>query len=256
MSRPTPAERARTTVRLSPYLRVRLPGAAAEVDLHGTDPDGSVVLVVPESSPVVAAVRRATADVPVLVDAADLCPVPVADRVRARTRLIGWVHEPAPELRRELALVAADRDNAEALLDIGSGRTVLYVDVVEAHVTVAGADPDDVGAVEVVRPQDYAGARPDPLCGTEAALLGHLVTGHPGELRRLAELVPAGLVPVGARAGAVPIALDRYGLVLRCGTEDVRLPFDAPVHCPRELPARMRELLGRNAVAADHLTPG
>jgi uncharacterized protein DUF2470 len=246
VSRPTPAERARTTVRLSPYLRVRLPGAAAEVDLHGTDPDGSVVLVVPEDSPVVAAVRRATADVPVLVDAADLCPVPVADRVRARTRLIGWVHEPAPELRRELALVAADRDNAEALLDIGSGRTVLYVDVVEAHVTVAGADPDDVGAVEVVRPQDYAGARPDPLSGTEAALLGDLVTGHPGELRRLAELVPAEL-----RAGAIPIALDRYGLVLRCGTEDVRLPFGAPVQCPRELPARMRELLTRTAVAAD-----
>jgi hypothetical protein len=246
VSRPTPAERARTTVRLSPYLRIRMPGAAAEVDLHGTDPDGSVVLVVPDSSPVVAAVRRATADVPVLVDAADLCPVPVADRVRGRTRLIGWVHEPAPELRRELALVAADRDNAEALLDIGSGRTVLYVDVVEAHVTDAGADPDDVGAVEVVRPQDYAGARPDPLCGTEAALLGHLVTGHPGELRRLAELVPAGL-----RAGAVPVALDRYGLVLRCGTQDVRLPFDTPVHCPGELPARMRELLTRTAVTAD-----
>jgi hypothetical protein len=244
--RPTPAERARTTVLLSPYLRVRLPGAAAEVDLHGTDPDGSVVLVVPESSPVVAAVRRARADVPVLVDAADLCPVPVADRVRGRTRLIGWVHEPAPELRRELALVAADRDNAEALLDIGSGRTVLYVDVAEVHVTDAGADPDDIGAVEVVRLQDYAGARPDPLAGTEAALLGHLVAGHPGELRRLAELVPAEL-----RAGAVPVALDRYGLVLRCGTEDVRLPFVAPVHCPRELPARMRELLARTAVAAD-----
>jgi hypothetical protein len=248
VQRPTPAERARTTVRLSPYLRIRLPGAAAEVDLHGTDPDGSVVLVVPESSPVVAAVRRATADVPVLVDAADLCPVPVADRVRGRTRLIGWVHEPAPELRRELALVAADRDNAEALLDIGSGRTVLYVDVVEVHVTDAGADPDEVGAVETVRLHDYAGARPDPLSGTEAALLGHLVTGHPGELRRLAELVPAEL-----RAGAVPVALDRYGLVLRCGTEDVRLPFGAPVRCPRELPARMRELLSRTAVAVDRI---
>jgi hypothetical protein len=154
------------------------------------------------------------------------------------------------------APLAADRDNAEALLDIGSGRTVLYVDVVEAHVTVAGADPDDVGAVEVVRPQDYAGARPDPLSGTEAALLGHLVAGHPGELRRLAELVPAELVPVELRAGAVPVALDRYGLVLRCGTEDVRLPFGAPVHCPRELPARMRELLTRTAVAADQTDTG
>ena len=245
MTRPTPAERARTTVRLSPCLRIRMPGAAAEVDLHGTDPDGSVVLVVPEASPVVAAVRRATADVPVLVDAADLCPVPVADRVRGRTRLIGWVHEPAPELRRELALVAADRDGAEALLDIGSGRTVLYVDVAEVHVADAGADPDDVGAVAVVPLQDYASARPDPLAGTEAALLGHLLAGHPGELRRLAELVPPELRP-----GAVPVALDRYGLVLRCGREDVRLPFGTPVGCPRELPGRMRELLSRTGVPA------
>lgn len=236
-------------MRLSPYLRIRMPRAAAEVDLHGTDPDGSVVLVVPETSPVVAAVRRATGDVPVLVDAADLCPVPVADRVRGRTRLIGWLHEPAPELRRELALVAADRDGAEALLDIGSGRTVLYVDVAEVHVADAGADPDDVGAVAVVSPQDYASARPDPLSGTEAALLGHLVAGHPGELRRLAELVPAELRP-GSPAGLVPVALDRYGLVLRCGTEDVRLPFGAPVGCPRELPARMRELLSRTGVPA------
>jgi hypothetical protein len=242
---PTPAERARTTVRLSPYLRVRIPGACADVDLHGTDPDGSVVLVLAEDSPLVAAVRRAGpardgGDLPVLVDAADLCPVPVPDRVRGRTRLVGWVHEPAPGLRREVALVAADRDGAEALLDIGCGRTVLYVDVVEVFVAAAGVDPDDVGAAEHVRTQEYAAARPDPLAGTEAALLGHLVGGHPAELRRLAALVPEEL-----RADAVPIALDRYGLVLRCGGQDVRLPFGAPVSCPRELPGRMRELLAR-----------
>lgn len=145
MSIPTPAERARTTLRLAPCLRVRTPGAWAEVDLHGTDPDGSVVLVLAEESPVVGAVRRAGADLPVLVDAADLCPVPVADRVRGRLRLVGWVHEPAPTLRRELALA-----------------------------------------------------------------------------------------------------------VLRCGAGDVRLPFGAPVRCPRELPGRMRELLARSPAG----TPG
>jgi hypothetical protein len=91
-----------------------------------------------------------------------------------------------------------------------------------------------------VDPVDYASARPDPLAGTEAALLGHLVAGHPAELRRLAEQLPAEL-----RAGALPVALDRYGLVLRCGGQDVRLPFGAPVRCPRELPGRMRELLAR-----------
>lgn len=123
MSIPTPAERARTILRLAPCLRVRTPGAWAEVDLHGDDPDGSVVLV----------------------------------------------------------------------------------------------------------------------AGTEAALLDHLVSGHPTELRRLADQLPR---PV--RDGAVPVALDRYGLVLRCGAGDVRLPFGAPVRCPRELPGRMRELLARS----------
>jgi hypothetical protein len=237
---PTPAERARTIVRLSPYLRVRAPGAGADVALHGTDPDGSVVLVLTEQSPVVAAVRSERADLPVLLDAADLCPVPVADRVRGRARLVGWVHEPEPLLRRELALVVADRDGAGDLLDIGRGRTVLYVHVVEALVVEGGADPDDVAAVEFVEPADYAAARPDPLSGTEAALLGHLVSGHPAELRRLAAQLPEEL-----RAGALPIALDRYGLVLRSGSEQVRLPFGTPVRCPRELPGRMRELLAR-----------
>ena len=241
MSIPTPAERARTILRLAPCLRVRTPGAWAEVDLHGTDPDGSVVLVLAEESPVVGAVRRAGADLPVLVDAADLCPVPVADRVHGRLRLVGSVHEPAPTLRRELALVAADREGAGALVDIGRGRTVLYVDVVEALVAEGGADPDDVGAVTFLDPDEYATARPDPLAGTEAALLDHLVSGHPTELRRLAEQLPR---PV--RDGAVPVALDRYGLVLRCGVGDVRLPFGAPVQCPRELPGRIRELIARS----------
>ena len=243
-SGPSPAERSRTTVRLAPYLRVRTPGAQAEVDLHGCDPDGSVVLVVPDDSPVVTAVRAAAREVPVLVDAADLCPVPVADRVRARVRLVGWVHEPAESLRRVLALAAADREDAGALLDIGAGRTVLYVDVSEVLLT-DGADPDDPAAVVRVPPGEYAAARPDPLAGTEAALLGHLVRGHPVELARLAALLPAGL-----RGDAVPVALDRHGLVLRAGSGDHRLAFTEPVRCARELPARMRELLLRAASPA------
>lgn len=250
---PSPAERSRTTVRLAPCLRVRAPGAQAEVDLHGCDPDGSVVLVVPDGSPLVAAVRAAAGDVPVLVDAADLCPVPVADRVRGRVRLVGWVHEPPPGLRRELALVAADREGAGALLDIGAGRTVLYVDVSEVLLTRGDADPDDPAAVAWVPPGEYAAARPDPLSGTEAALLGHLVHGHPAELARLAALLPAGERPAGpadARSGVVPVALDRHGLVLRAGRTDHRLAFSRPVGCPRELPGRMRELLARAASPA------
>src|SRR5918993_3537852 len=143
---PSPAGRARTVLRLAPYLLLRVPGARADVDLHGTDPDGSLVLVLPDESPAVVAARQAADSMPALVDAADVCPVPVPDRVRGRARLVGWVHEPPAHLRRELALAAADREGAGSLLDIGSGRTVLYFPVAEVQYVDGGADPDDVAA--------------------------------------------------------------------------------------------------------------
>lgn len=240
---PSPAERARTVLRLSPYLRVRVPGASGDVDLHGVDPGGSVVLVVPDDDPVVTAVRQAGDTVPVLLDATDLCPVPVADRVRGRARVVGWVHEPPAQLRRELAVVAADREDAAALLDIGTVRTVLYVEVAEVLLVDGGADPDEVAAVVFVPAEQYAAAAPDPLAGVEAALLGHLGTEHCAELARLSVLLP---LPVRAAAGRVtPVRLDRHGLVLRAGGTDVRLPFAEPLSCPHQLTGRMRELLDR-----------
>ena len=246
---PSPAERARTVLRLAPYLRVRVPGERAEVDLHGVDPDGSVVLVLPDDSPVVAAARRSPEPVPALVDAADVCPVPMADRVRGRVRLVGWVHEPPAYLRRELALVAADRDGAGALLDIGSVRTVLYLQVAEVQYVDGGADPDDVAAVVAVDREDYAAAVPDPLAGVEAALLHHLTQDHPAELGRLAGLLPPA-VWLAAGDRVTPVRLDRHGLLLRAGGQDVRLAFAEPLTCPRQLPARMRELLARARAAA------
>jgi hypothetical protein len=117
------------------------------------DPDGSVVLVVPEDHPVTAALRRAADCLPALLDATDVCPVPVADQVRGRARLVGWVHEPPAHLRRELALVAADREGAGALLDIGRGRTVLYVDVAEVQFVDGGADPDEVAVAAMTTPR-------------------------------------------------------------------------------------------------------
>jgi hypothetical protein len=245
---PSPAERARTVLRLAPYLRLRVPGATAEVDLHGTDPDGSVVLVLPDDCRAVAAARQAGDNLPALVDAADVCPVPVPDRVRGRARLVGWVHEPPAHLRRELALVAADREGAGALLDIGSGRTVLYLQVAEVQYVDGGADPDDVAAVVPVDREDYATALPDPLAGVEASLLRHLVLDHPAELDRLAGLLPPAVWLAADRV--TPVRLDRHGLLLRAAGRDVRLAFAEPLTCPRQLPARMSELLARACAAA------
>jgi Protein of unknown function (DUF2470) len=248
---PGPAEAARTAVRRSPTLRVRTGTATADVDLHGADPSGCVVLVLPEDSPVVAAVRAAGDDLPALVDAVDLCPVPVADRVRVRVRLVGWAHEPPAHLRRELAVVAADRESAGALLDIGSGRTVLFLEVAEVLIAGGDADLDEDGAY--VDPEEYALASPDPVADGEAALLGHLIADHAGELDALVGLLPATVL---ARARRVlPVALDRYGLVLRAtgpaGDTDLRLPFRQPLTCPRELSHRMGELLASARSAAE-----
>ncbi len=258
---PSLAERARTAVRLSPTVRVRTAGAQGDIELHGNDSTGAVVLVVPDGHPLVRAVRAAADDLPVLLDATDLCPIPVADRVRTRVRLAGRMHEPPEHRRRELAVVAADREAAGALLDIGHGCTVLYVDVGEVLVATGEVDLDGdpnvelvSGAIDLVGAADYAQAVADPVADAEAVLLGHLLADHADELALLAELVPPA---VRAAAGRVlPVRLDRYGLLLRAvgpaGATDVRLSFREPLTCLHELPARMGELIVRAATARGH----
>ena len=158
------------------------------------------------------------------------------------------MHEPPAHLRRELALTAADREGAGALLDIGSGRTVLYFQVAEVQYVDGGADPDDVAAVVTVDRAEYAAAVPDPLAEVEASLLRHLALDHPGELDRLAGLLPPAVWSATDRV--TPVRLDRHGLLLRAAGQDVRLAFAEPLTCPRQLPARMRELLARARAAA------
>jgi hypothetical protein len=237
---PGVGEWARTVVRVATALRVRVGGVVAEVDLHGTDLVGAVVLVVSESDPLVETVRAGDRDgVPALIEAVDLCPVPVADRQRGRVELTGLIHEPPVELRRELALAAADRENIGRLLDIGYGHTVLIMDVADAALFDRAA-----GFVDAISGTDYADAAPDPLADVEGALLEHLLTDHPDELAQLANLLPPGLAD-----RVTPIRLDRYGVVLRAGAEDVRLPFADPVGCVHQLPNRMRALLARARAA-------
>jgi hypothetical protein len=259
---PSLAERARTAVRLAPTLRIRTghgstghaggEHARGEADRHGTDEIGSLVLVVADDHPVAVAARDSVGGLPATVDADDLCPVPVPDRVRSRARLTGWVHEPAAFLRRPLALRTAQRGNIEdlgELLDIGHGRTVLYVNITEVAVRVGRGAPVTVPA------GDYATADADPLAAVEARLLRHLVANHADELDRLVTLIPEPVRAVAVRnvpahsvaAGIVPVRLDRYGVVLRAGPADVRLPFAQPLRCRGELPDRMRELLARAA---------
>ena len=66
---PTLAERARTTLWLAPSLCVHAGTAHDAVDVHGSGPEGSLILVVPYSSALAAGVRRSHEPVGVVVDA-------------------------------------------------------------------------------------------------------------------------------------------------------------------------------------------
>jgi hypothetical protein len=118
---------ARSVVARAPRFSVRTVDGCAEVDRYGIEADGSLVLVAPAGSALVAEVRRAYDDVPVVVDAADLCPD--AGHLRALVRLGGWA--------------------SLAGWIVGSGDALLRVEVGEV-VLVTGEEPVDVD------PADYA----------------------------------------------------------------------------------------------------
>jgi hypothetical protein len=247
---PSPAERARTVVRASPSLLVRAGGTAAEVFRHGTGPAGMLVLVVAPEHPVAARVRQVPGGLPVGVDAADFYPVPLPDRLRGRARLVGWVRETSLDVGRAAAA------GGEV------GDCVLRVDVAEAVLQDTGLQDtglqdtglQDTGLQDtvVVSAAAYAAARPDPLSGFEARLLGHFLAEHPAELAMLATLLPdegRGRRQTPAAGPVLPVGLDRYGLVLRVRGRDLRLPFGEPLTCAHQLPARMRDLLSRAGAA-------
>jgi hypothetical protein len=124
---------------------------------------------------------------------------------------------------------------------------VLYVDVAEVVVETDGHD-------SYVDGEDHAAATPDLLADVEAGLLEHIISEHADEVVTLTSLIPVDLRRVADRV--VPVRLDRYGLVLRAipangMARDVRLLFNAPLCCPRELPQQMRELLGRCPLTAE-----
>lgn len=125
------AQAARAVVAAGPLLAVRTVGACDEVSVHGVEPDGSLLLSLAVDSPVAAAVRRAADDLPVVVDAPDLCPD--AGHLRGRVRIAGWA----------------------TLAGGGPGRALLRVDVAEVHVS----DPDDEPVAEIDA-EDWAAATP------------------------------------------------------------------------------------------------
>ncbi|MEU0676404.1 DUF2470 domain-containing protein [Streptomyces sp. NPDC006172] len=217
---PATAERARSVLAVSWSCTVTADGGREEfVGAHTVDEDGRVLLRVPEDSALLTAAICAPRGEPsAVLEFADVAPVPVRSRIRARLWLAGWF---APE-GDQLAFHAT-----RVVLKQPSGAVVVDLD-------------------------EFAAAAPDPLATAEAHLLTHLADAHPDAVERLTRLVRSESLHGVVRVQ--PLAVDRHGLTLRIERTgahgDVRLPFHAPADDVGRLTERMHALLGQAAAAA------
>ncbi|MFI9834153.1 DUF2470 domain-containing protein [Streptomyces sp. NPDC051913] len=217
---PSAAERARSVLAAAWSCAVTADGGREElVGAHTVTEDGRVLLDVPDDSALLAAAICAPRGEPsAVLEFADVSPVPVRNRIRARMWLAGWF---APEDDR-LAFTAT-----RIVLRQQSGAVVVDLD-------------------------EFAAAAPDPLAGAEARLLTHLADCHADAVERLTRLVEP-----DSLHGAVkvqPVAVDRHGLTLRIervrAHGDVRLAFHRPADDVAQLTERMHVLLGQAASAS------
>jgi hypothetical protein len=115
-----------------------------------------------------------------------------------------------------------------------------------AEVSVDELDELGSGPVSLA---DYQGSRPDPLHAGAAEQLQHLAAHHADAIDVLSRLCDREALIGVTRV--LPIALDRYGIVLRVERlrdhRDVRLPFEQLIDTGSEAAVQMRNLLARGA---------
>jgi hypothetical protein len=217
---PAAAERARSVLAAAWSCAVTADGGREEfVGAHSVDEDGRVLLHVPEDSALLAAAICAPRGEPhAVLEFADVAPVPVRGRIRARLWLAGYF---IPE---------------DGHLAFRATRIVLR---------------ESSGAV-VVDLDEFAAAEPDPLALAEAHLLAHLADCHADAVERLTRLVDH--VSLYGAVRVQPVAVDRHGLTLRIERNrahgDVRLPFHAPADDVGQLAERMHVLLTQASAAS------
>ncbi|MET8448118.1 DUF2470 domain-containing protein [Streptomyces sp. NPDC005209] len=216
---PGVAERARSVLAAAWSCTVTADGGREEfVGAHTVTDDGRVLLRVPEGSVLLAAAICAPRGEPsAVLEFADVAPVPVRQRIRARLWIAGWF---AVE---------------DGLLAFRASRVVLR--------RASGA--------ELVDRDEFTAAAPDPLAPAEAGLLTHLADAHPDAVERLTRLVDPDSLHAVTRVQ--PLAVDRHGLTLRIERArahgDVRLPFHAPADTVAQLTERMHVLLAQASAA-------
>jgi hypothetical protein len=213
---PTTAERIRTVLaRASSLTLTTGPQRYDLIGLHRVDERGQITLLPPDDSPLTAQVACAPRGaLAALLEFTDIAPIAVRHRVRARVTLSGWVTPNSP---------------ADDSLRLDTARATLETD---RELTAVGLD-------EIVL------AQADPLAADEAALLTHLADAHEDVIAQLTRLADPRLLHGVVRVR--PLALDRYGITLRCEYasrhRDVRFPFTTPVQDAGEVGGRVRTLL-------------
>jgi hypothetical protein len=217
---PSAAERARSVLAAAWSCAVTAEGGREEfVGAHTVAEDGRVLLHVPEDSTLLAAAICAPRGEPsAVLEFADVAPVPVRSRIRARLWMAGWfVHEDG-----HLAFRAT-----RVVLRPPSGAVVVDLD-------------------------EFAAAAPDPLATAEARLLTHLADCHADAVERLTRLVDSDSLHGAVRVQ--PLAVDRHGLTLRIERArahgDVRLAFHMPADDMAQLTERMHVLLTQAGAAS------
>lgn len=210
---PAAAERARSVLAAAWSCAVTAENGREElVGAHSVADDGRVLLHVPEDSALLGAALCAPRGEPsAVLEFADVAPVPVRGRIRARLWMAGWM---AVE---------------EGHLAFHPTRVVLR---------------QPSGSVVVDR-EEFGAARPDPLAMAEARLLTHLADCHGDAVERLTRLVDHDSLQGAVRVR--PLAVDRHGLTLRveraAAHGDVRLPFHRPADDVAQLTERVHVLL-------------
>ncbi|MFE0102367.1 DUF2470 domain-containing protein [Streptomyces sp. NPDC059009] len=211
---PTAAERARSVLATAWSCSVTTEYGKDElVGAHSVTAEGTLRLHAPQDSALSAAVLCAPRGEPsTLLEFADVAPVPVRERVRARLWLSG---ELVPD--------------GDCFL-LKPVRAVL-------HETASGREGIDLVQLAL--------ATPDPLAEAESRLLTHLADAHADAVEQLTRLItPESLQGV---VRVRPLAVDRFGLTLRLerarSQADVRLPFHVPVEDVAEVTDRMHVLL-------------
>ncbi|MFJ6080302.1 DUF2470 domain-containing protein [Streptomyces sp. NPDC092369] len=217
---PPAAERARSVLAAAWSCAVTGEGGREEfVGAHTVTDDGRVLVEVPEDSALNAAAICAPRGEPsAVLEFADVAPVPVRNRIRARLWLAGYF---TPE---------------DGQLAFQATRVVLR---------------PPTGAV-VVALDEFAAAAPDPLATAEPRLLTHLADCHADAVERLTRLVDRDSLHGAVRVQ--PLAVDRHGLTLRIERNrthgDVRLPFHKPADDVGQLTERMHVLLTQASSAS------